>query len=145
MPWWITAALILGSLIFTCPELVVAQETLCPESIAVRQTIEKVPEGWTAGQDEVPSSLAGIAFFSGPPAEGAALVYDKWTKRNGMAYGVWHFQPKSPDRIWLSCRYSLTRVVLAKPLSASTSECTVTYDPKVLVAGDPEIREITCH
>ena len=140
-----TAALVLGSLIFTRPELVVAQEILCPESISVRQTIEKVPEGWTAGQDEVPSTLVGITFFSGPPAERAPLVYDKWTKRNGMAYAVWHFPGKLSSRIWLSCRYSLTRVVLVKQLSVGTSECAVTYDPKELVAGEPKIREITCH
>ena len=139
------AAFFLGSLVFGCPAFVLAEETYCPESISVTQTIEKVPEGWTAGQDEVRSTLAGITFFSGPPNEGAALVFDKWKKHNGMAYGVWHFQRKSPYRIWLSCRYSFARVVLSKQLPADTTECIVTYDPKELVSGDQKIRNITCH
>ena len=140
-----TAALILGSLIFVGSELVFAQATYCPDSISVNQKIEKVPEGWTAGQNDFPSTLAGIAFSSGSPGEGAILVYDRWTKRNAMAYAVWHFQPKSPHRIWLSCRYASTRVVLIKQLPAETSESTVTYDLKVSVGGDPAVRKITCH
>jgi hypothetical protein len=142
---WIAAVLILVRMFFALPESAVAQESYCPKSISVTQTIEKVPEGWSAGQDEFASTLAGIAFYSGPPKEKALLKYDRWTKRNGLAYGVWHFQPKSSYRIWLSCRYSFTRVVLAKQLPADTTECTVTYDPKVLVAGSPGIRTITCH
>jgi hypothetical protein len=140
-----SAALILGQLFFACLQLAAAQETYCPTFISVDQTIEKVPEGWTARQDESASALAGITFYSGPPEEKASLVYDRWTKHNGFAYGVWHFQPKSSHRIWLSCSYSFTRVVLVKQLPAETSECTVTYDPKVSVSGSPEIRKITCH
>ena len=139
------ASVILGSLTFVCPKLVFTQATFCPQSISVNQTIDKVPEGWTAGQDKLPSALAGVTFFSGPLEEGAGLVYDKWTKRNGMAYGVWHFQRGSSHRIWLSCRYSFTHVVLAKQLPADTSECIVTYDTKESVSGEPKIRKIACH
>jgi len=49
---WISAALILGSLFFACPEPVSAQETYCPESISVEQTVTKIPEGWTVRLDE---------------------------------------------------------------------------------------------
>lgn len=143
---WIGAALMAGALFFACPEFASAQETYCPKVISVDQTIEKAPEGWTAGQDESVSSLAGIAFYSGPPEEKALLKYDRWTKRNGLEYGIWHFQPKSSHRIWLSCRYSYTRVVLVRQLSAETSECMVTYDPKVSVTGcSPAVRNIACH
>ena len=142
---WISAALILGSLFFTCPEPASAQETYCPESISVEQTVIKIPEGWTVRRDEGASTLEGIAFYSGPPDEKAMLVYDQWTKRNGLAYGVWHFQSKSSHPTWLSCRYSFTRVVLAKQLPVEISECTVTYDPKVTISGSPEIRKIDCH
>ena len=142
---WISAALILGSLFFACLKPASAQETYCPESISVEQTVAKIPEGWTVRQDEAASTLEGITFYSGPPEEKASLVYDQRTKRNGLAYGVWHFQPKSSHPIWLSCRYSSTRVLLAKQLPAETSECTVTYDPKVTVSGSLEIRKIDCH
>ena len=142
---WITAALILGSFVFVRPQPGFAQTTYCPESVFVNQAIDKIPEGWTPGQEDVPSALAGIAFFSGPPEEKAALVYNRWTKRSGLAYAVWHFQPKSSHRIWLTCRYSFTRVVLTKQLPASTSECTVTYDLNVSVSGEPTIRKMVCH
>jgi hypothetical protein len=142
---WISAALIVGSLFFASPEPASAQETYCPESISVEQTVAKIPEGWTVRQDEAASTLEGITFYSGPPEEKASLVYDQWTKRNGLAYGVWHFQPKSSHPIWLSCRYSSTRVLLAKQLPAETSECIVTYDPKATVSGSLEIRKIDCH
>jgi hypothetical protein len=141
---WMSVALILGALFFACPEFAFSQEKYCPEFISVAQTSENVPEGWMARQDESASTLAGITFYSGPPEEKASLVYDQWTRRNGLAFGVWHF-PKSSHRIWLSCRYSFTRVVLVKQLPAETSECTITYDPKVSVSGLPEIRKITCH
>jgi hypothetical protein len=141
----IGAAFILGSLSFACPEPASAQETYCPERISVEQTVTRIPEGWTVRQDEAASTLGGITFYSGPPEEKASLVYDQWIKRKGVAYGVWHFQPKSSHPIWLSCRYSSTRVVLAKQLPAETSECTVSYDMKVTIAGSPEIRKIHCH
>lgn len=142
---WISAALIVGLRFFACPEPASAQETYCPESISVEQTVATIPEGWTVRQDEAASTLEGITFYSGPPEEKASLVYDQWTKRNGLAYGVWRFQPKSSHPIWLSCRYSSTRVFLAKQLPAETSECTVTYDPRVTVSGSLEIRKMDCH
>jgi hypothetical protein len=143
---WMSAALILGAVFLACPELASAQETCCPKSISADQTIEKVPEAWTAEQDEFVSSLVGIAFYSGPPEEKAMLAYDRWTKRNGLEYGIWHFQPKSSHRIWLSCRYSYARVVLVRQLPAEASECIVTYDPKVSVSGcSPGVRKIACH
>jgi hypothetical protein len=138
-------SLILAALIFVGIGSASAQETYCPASISVDQTVAKVPQGWTVGLDEATSTLAGVTFYSGPPEEKASLVYDQWTKRDGLAYGIWRFQPKSSHAIWLSCRYSSTRVILTKQLPTETSECTVTYDPKVMISGSPEIRKIDCH
>jgi hypothetical protein len=121
-----------------------AVDTYCPESIAVKESVEKVPEGWKAAQGDAPVQLSGVTFFSGPPEEKASLVYDSWIKRHGLAYGVWHFQPKSGPPIWMSCSYANTSVVLTKPMPAETSECRVTYDPNVLVGGLPEIKGIAC-
>ena len=133
---------ILTALLVACSAY--AQDAYCPQSISVKQTAEKVPAGWTAGQEKTPNNLAGITFYDGPPEQEASLVYDKWTKRNGLAYGVWSFTPNSSSGIWLSCRYAATNVVLSKRLPASTSECTVTYNPKVTVDGYPEIQKIAC-
>jgi hypothetical protein len=141
----VKTAFMLGSLILLSPQPGSAQAAYCPASIAVNQKIETVPEGWKAAQDEITSMLSGITFFSGPPQEKAALVYDRWTKRNGLAQAVWHFQPDSPHRIWLSCRYSSTQVVLTKELPADTSECTVTYHLNASLAGELVIQKINCH
>jgi hypothetical protein len=121
-----------------------AADTYCPNSIAVKQSIEEVPEGWKAVEGGARLQLSGITFFSGPPQEKASLAYDSWVKRKGLAYGVWHFEPKSGRRIWLSCSYANTSVVLTKPMPAETSECRVTYDPNALVGGLPKIKGIAC-
>jgi hypothetical protein len=143
---WIVAAFLLALLSFACPRIALAQETYCPQTISVDQKIDKVPGGWAASPDRSATTmLAGVTFFSGPPAQNASLKYDRWTERNGLAYALWRFQPKSSDGIWLSCRYSSTSMVLTKQLPAGTSECTVIYDPKVQISGLPEIRKITCH
>jgi hypothetical protein len=128
--------------LFVCRP-VLAQTSYCPESISVKQTIEKVPEGWTARQGDSPTILEGVTFFSGPPEEQASLVYDKWTRRNGLAYADWHFA-KATTPIWLACRYASTSIFLARQLPAETSSCTVTYDPNVQVAGSPSIKKIAC-
>jgi len=122
-----------------------AQEADCPKAIKVHQTIDATPQGWTADTDGSDHILAGVTFFSGPPEEKASLVYDNWKKRDGLAYAVWNFQPDSTHRIWLSCRYANTDVVLTKELPEKISQCNVTYNPKTQVAGLPEIRNMTCH
>jgi hypothetical protein len=138
-------ALMLVALLLAEVQLGFAQATYCPASIAVGQKIETVPDGWKAAQDDVTNMLSGITFYSGPPEEKASLVYDRWTKRNGLAHAVWQFQPESRHRTWLSCRYSSTRIVLTKELLADISECVVTYDLKTSIAGEPVIQKIDCH
>jgi hypothetical protein len=122
-----------------------AQDAYCPPSVSVKQAVDAVPDGWFAGQDKSPLQLSALTFFDGPPVEEASLAYDSWTKHNGLAHGVWHFTPNTMRGTWLSCHYSGTNVVLNKKLPPSTSECTVTYDPKVTIAGNPEIKKIDCH
>src|SRR5271169_1736540 len=46
-----TAAFILGSLIFVGSELIFAQATYCPESISVNQKTERVPGGLDRGAE----------------------------------------------------------------------------------------------
>jgi hypothetical protein len=142
---WMKTALVVAALLPAAVQSGLAQATYCPASIAVDQKIETAPDGWKVAQDEITSMLSGITFFSGPPEEKAGLVYDRWTKRNGLAHAIWRFRPESPHRIWLTCRYSSTRVVLAKELPADTSECVVTYDLKASIAGEPVVLKIDCH
>jgi len=121
-----------------------ASDDYCPASVAAKQEIQNAPAGWLAAQSDLPSPLSGITLYSGPPSEKASLVYDKWTKRNGLAYAVWTFVHNTPERIWLVCNYANTTVTLAKELPKVTSECDVTYDPKVEVGGSPQVRKISC-
>ncbi len=124
----------------------IAADGYCPSSIEVKQSVKIAPSEWTAGHEDFPSILAGITFYSGPPSENASLVYDKWIKRNGLAYASWTFSADSSTdlRIWLKCNYAYTTVTLAKELPEGTKRCDVTYDPKVEVNGSPEVKDISC-
>ena len=131
-------------LVFIGPARSLGQENYCPKSISVKEIIDKAPDGWTVAQDkQAKNVLAAITFYDGPPEQEASLVYDKWIKHNSSAEGIWQFDPSSS--IWISCRYASTSIVLQKQLPAKTSECTVTYDPKTTIDGDPEIQKIACH
>jgi hypothetical protein len=121
----------------------IAADGYCPSSIEVNQSIKTIPSQWTAAHEDFPSILAGITFYSGPPSEDASLVYDKWVKRNGLAYASWTFSTDS-SRIWLKCSYAYTTVTLAKELPKGTKRCDVTYDPKVESNGSPEVKDISC-
>jgi len=127
---WIARTFALATLLFLAPRM----ECQSPNANPV------------AGNPDARSDhiLAGVTFFSGPPEEKASLVYDNWKKRDGLAYAVWNFHD-STHRIWLSCRYANTDVVLTKELPEKISQCNVIYNPKTQVAGLPEIRNMTCH
>jgi hypothetical protein len=143
-PRFRTPAFLLFALLLLAASIPLAAETSsCPDSVTVKQSLDKPPDGWSPSQDNSPNTLAAITFFNGPPDQQSSLVYDKWTRRNGLAYADWNF-PKS-TAIWLTCRYSATTVALSKQLPSDTTQCTVTYDPKVQVAGSPSIKKIDCH
>jgi hypothetical protein len=136
--------LALAILTWPWPRAAAAAEVHCPDSVAVKQSLETTPDGWTASHSEAVARLSGITFFDGPPEEKASLVYDSWVKRGGLAYGVWRFPAKGSRSIWLSCSYASTNIVLSKPLAAGVTECTVTYSRNVQVAGMPEVKKIDC-
>jgi hypothetical protein len=121
-----------------------ASDNYCPASVTASQEIQNAPAGWALSHGDLPSPLSGITLYSGPPSENASLVYDKWTKRNGFAYAIWKFSRDSKYRIWLRCIYANTTITLDKELPAGISECEVTYDPSVSVAGSPEVKKIAC-
>ncbi len=135
------AAVLLGASLLTSA----FAEDYCPASVSVKQAIESTPSGWVAGQNDLPSQLSGVTFYSGHPSEKASLVYDKWTQKNGTGSAVWTFSSSSnSERIWLECSYANTSVTLAKELSKDISECRVTYDLKVKVSGLPQVEKIQC-
>jgi hypothetical protein len=129
-------------LVLLCPTIGWGQDSFCPQSISVKQTIDKVPGGWTAAQGKQPNNLSGITFYDGPPEQEASLAYDQWIRTGSIAIAKWQFEPSSS--IWIACHYSATSIVLQKQLPPKTSKCTVIYDTKVTVDGNPEIQKITC-
>jgi hypothetical protein len=84
---WITVALIVGSLFFACPEPASAQETYCPESISVEQTVAKIPEGWAGrlGRMKRPAPWRGLRFIADLPRKKPV-----WCTTSGQSAMAWH-------------------------------------------------------
>src|SRR5579863_2567452 len=138
------ALLILGSLLLFEVVAMAEDPAACPDKIDVHEQLSTPPAGWSLIQDNAPHQLAGITFYDGPPKENASLVYDDIAESAGKQIAQWHFAPASIRPIWIACRYAATAVVLTKALPATVSGCTVTYDPKQQVAGEPVIENISC-
>jgi hypothetical protein len=119
-----------------------AEEVHCPETISVKQTLSKPQQGWKEGTSDLPNLLAGVTFFDGPPEEKASLVNDSERRVQGKQIAIWRFGPQS--QIWISCGYAGSSIVLSRALTKGSSGCSVTYNPKVTVAGLPSIEKIEC-
>jgi hypothetical protein len=136
--------LTMALIVCASPSSLFAQQGYCPRSISVKQTAEKVPDGWKSIPDDVLNAWDGVTFYSGPPEEKASLVYDRWTKGNGSESGIWHFARNSSPPIWLSCPYSFTNITMAKQLSPDTTECTVSYKARTSSVEPLEIQRVVC-
>ena len=121
-----------------------AEEIGCPARVEVRQSAAAVPAGWTAGVSELPTILAGVTFYSGPPEERASLVPDANGRRGGMLTSTWRFGRGTKEVFWVSCGYLATSVVLSRALPVGTTECTVEYDPGAKVGGQAVVKRIRC-
>lgn len=119
-----------------------AEDVRCPETISVKQRLAKPEQGWQEGIADMPIRLAGVTFYDGPPEQKASLVYDGKRRLKGRRIATWRFGPQS--RIWISCGYAGTTIVLSRPLAGGVSECSVTYDPGQTVAGLPSIEKMDC-
>lgn len=116
----------------------------CPATISVAQRIDNVPEGWTARQDSVPLRLAAVSFYDGPPEQNASLAPEASGKgKRGIETEVWKFRPKSGG-IWIGCSYASTNITITRKLESDITECIVTYNPRVHIAGNREISSISC-
>ena len=121
--------------------LAFAADQYCPADISVKQEATQVPKSWRTFSEKMPHRLAAIGFYDGPPEENASLVSDSGSK-NGVTE-TWRFGPNT-KRIWITCSYASTDIALTQELPENTSECTVSYNPKIAIAGHPEIRLIRC-
>ena len=122
--------------------LAFAADQYCPADISVKQEATQVPKSWRTFNEKMPHRLAAIGFYDGPPEENASLTSDSASK--GGATETWRFGPNT-KRIWIACSYASTDIVLTQELPEHTSECTVSYNPKITIAGHPEVRLVRCN
>jgi hypothetical protein len=116
----------------------------CPMKIEVEEKLAAPQSGWTEGQSGLPTELAGISVFDGPPEELAELVPDDGTDAADARTDIWNL-PKSDRSYWLICRYSSTTVTLTRQLPASVTRCQAVYEKEIHFAGgDPLVRSTAC-
>ena len=121
------------------------REMSCPPSVTVRQVADRVPDGWTSAIDaNARTDVASVTFFDGPPSEDASLVYDSESRAGQKRIATWRFAPDNKRAVWMQCSYAATTVVLSKRLPDKVSECTVTYQSDVSIAGMPQVTAIRC-
>jgi len=121
-----------------------AADSLCPESVSVKQTgVVPAPE-WSMSYSAAPIQLEMVTFYSGPPKDEASLVYDTWTNAKDASTAAWKL-PKDPRGYWIKCSYRGTTVEVAKALPPTMSSCRVTYERQAAsAAGLPVIKRIAC-
>ena len=110
--------------------------SLCPPKVSVNQQLAAPLPDWTVMPDGMPSQLAGITFFEGPPEQQASLAPDKETKTQS----TWYFTKPA----WIGCHYSGTSLMLTRALPRNTRSCTVAFYPNETVAGLHAIQKIDC-
>lgn len=102
-----------------------SEELQCPSNIAVKETLEQSPQGWSIGNNGIPSSLARVTFFDGDPKNQASLAPDRDFKSGKDQVAVWKFGA-GQGPIWLACEYLSTSITLMRELPAYR-QCRVTY------------------
>jgi hypothetical protein len=116
----------------------------CPMKIEVSQSLAAPQEGWTGGQDKLPTELAGISVFDGPPEQLADLVPDDGVETGDTRSDIWNL-PKNERGYWLTCRYSSTTVTLTRQLPATVTRCEAVYEKQLsFIGGAPVVRSVAC-
>jgi hypothetical protein len=116
----------------------------CPMKIDVEEKIAAPHPGWTEGLSGLPTELAGISVFDGPPEELADLVPDGGVDAADARSDIWNL-PKNDRGYWLTCRYSSTTVTLTRQLPATVTRCEVVYEKEIhFVGGDTVVRSVAC-
>jgi hypothetical protein len=121
-----------------------ADDSICPAAVNVKQTGAAPAPEWSVSYSATPTTLEAVTFYSGPPKDEAALVYDDLTRVRDSETATWKFS-KDPRGYWVKCSYRGTTVELAKALPPTVSSCRVTYDRQVASpTGLPAIKRIAC-
>jgi hypothetical protein len=116
----------------------------CPMKIEVSQSLAAAQEGWTDGREKLPTELAGISVFDGPPEQLADLVPDDGADSGDSRSDVWNL-PTNERGYWLTCRYSSTTVTLTRQLPATVTRCEAVYEKQQsFIGGAPVVRSVAC-
>jgi hypothetical protein len=116
----------------------------CPMAIEVEEKLVAPQPGWAEGLSGLPTELAGISVFDGPPEELAELIPDDGTDATDVRSDIWNL-PKNDRGYWLTCRYSSTTVTLTRQLPATVTRCEAVYEKEIhFVGGDPVVRSTAC-
>jgi hypothetical protein len=121
-----------------------AADSLCPDTVSVKQTGAPPAPEWSLSYSAAPSELEMVTFYNGPPKEEASLVYDDFVRGKDSSTATWKF-PKDPRGYWVKCSYRGTSLELSKALPPTVLSCRVNYDRQaVSPSGLPAIKRITC-
>ena len=120
-----------------------AADSLCPETVDVRQAGAAPAPEWSVSYSTLPNRLEMVTFYSGPPKDQASLVYDDLVKAKDSATATWRL-PKDARGYWVKCSYAGTTLELSKALPATVSSCQVVYDRDARPAGLPAIKRVAC-
>ena len=119
-------------------------DSLCPDTVSVKQTGAPPAPEWSLSYSGVPSELEMVTFYNGPPKEEASLLYDDFVRGKDSSTATWKF-PKDPRGYWVKCSYHGTTLELSKALPPSLSSCRVNYDRQAASpSGLPAIKRIAC-
>lgn len=118
----------------------------CPPQISTAQSLgASAGSEWTPMTDTMnsPAILSGVSLFDGNPGGRAELKPDN--ADTDEPFTIWGFGGAGANNIWIACKYANTHVYLAQALPPLVRSCKVTYDANIKVAGNAEVKEITCH
>jgi len=113
-------------------------------SIETAQKLAVPQPGWIEGVSKLPTDLAGVSVFDGPPEEMADLVPDDGKKTADTTSQVWILS-KNERGYWLTCRYSSTTVTLTRQLPPTVTRCEIIYEKnQSFIGGEPVVRSVKC-
>lgn len=118
-----------------------AADIRCPATITVTQSAVDPPDGWIAVEDPSAARWTSVAFSDGKPDEQVFPAPTETPKQETTLSNVWRFTETTDRGIWLSCRYSGTRVTLSRRLE-NVKQCRVTYDAR---SAPPVTTRVDCH
>ncbi|MCX7893242.1 MAG: hypothetical protein N2544_12855 [Burkholderiales bacterium] len=128
-----------------------AAQIACPADLTVEQRAAAPSSEWTVGTSGHRPLLAGVTIYDGPPDRHVEVKPDRETTAKEETTVVWELAP-GRGTYWLSCEYTHTNLVIARPLPRDIRRCQavrlrgVTFGDSrppvkaVACRGDPAVR-----